>query len=64
MPALPTNLAFCPICDKLMVRMRTVWRTFQDDMDVWECRDCGVSLSQTVNAEKLADRPPGSMRSN
>jgi uncharacterized Zn finger protein len=63
--ALPlTHAAFCPICDKLMTRTHVVLRTLQDDLDVWECTDCGVSLSQTVKIEKLGDRPPGSLRSN
>jgi hypothetical protein len=58
------NPTLCPICDKQMARTRDIWRAFQDDMTIWECPDCGVSLTQTVKVEKLVDRLPGSMRSN
>jgi hypothetical protein len=58
------NPTLCPICDKPMAHARDVWRAFQDDMKIWECLDCGVTLTQTVKVEKLVDRQPGSMRSN
>jgi ribosomal protein L37AE/L43A len=43
-----------------MKRVRTICRSFQDDMEVWECRKCGASIAQTVNAGKLAQQLPGS----
>ena len=47
-----------------MQRVRTICRSFQDDMDVWECRMCGASVAQTVNAAKLAEQLPGSVNYN
>jgi hypothetical protein len=47
-----------------MKRVRTICRSFQDDMEVWECRMCGASVAQTVNAAKLTHQPPGSVHFN
>ena len=47
-----------------MQRVRTICRSFQDDMDVWECRVCGASVAQTQNAAKLAQQLPGPFDSN
>ena len=47
-----------------MERLRTIARSFQDDMDVWECRTCGASMTQTVNAAKLVPQLPGSLHLN
>jgi ribosomal protein L37AE/L43A len=54
----------CPACQRPMQRIRTICRSFQDDMDVWECRMCGASVAQTVNAAKLAQQLPGSVHFN
>jgi hypothetical protein len=51
----------CPACRRPMVRVRMIRRTFQDDMEVWECRECGTSIAQTVNVAKLARHQPGSI---
>jgi predicted nucleic acid-binding Zn ribbon protein len=59
--AIHTN---CPACQRRMKRVRTICRSFQDDMDVWECRVCGASVAQTVNAAKLAQQLPGSVHYN
>jgi predicted nucleic acid-binding Zn ribbon protein len=59
--SLPT---YCPACQRPMTRVRTICRSFQDDMDVWECRMCGASIAQTVNAAKLAHQLPGSVHFN
>ena len=47
-----------------MERLRTIARSFQDDMNVWECRTCGASMTQTVNAAKLSQQLPGSIHFN
>jgi len=47
-----------------MKRTRTICRSFQDNMDVWECRMCGASIAQTVNVAKLAQQLPGSVHVN
>jgi predicted nucleic acid-binding Zn ribbon protein len=54
----------CPACQRPMKRVRTICRSFQDDMEVWECRMCGASVAQTVNAAKLAHQLPGSVHFN
>ena len=54
----------CPACGRRMKRVRMIWRAFQDDMEVWECRDCGASIAQTVNVAKLARILPGSIHFN
>ncbi len=58
---LPT---YCPACQRPMKRVRTICRSFQDDMDVWECRMCGASIAQTVNVAKLTQQLPGSVHYN
>jgi len=47
-----------------MKRVSTISRSFQDDMEVWECRMCGASIAQTVNVAKLAQQLPGSLHYN
>jgi ribosomal protein L37AE/L43A len=54
----------CPACRRPMKRVRMIWRSFQDDMEVWECRTCGASIAQTVDAAKLAWQQPGSVHFN
>jgi ribosomal protein L37AE/L43A len=49
----------CPACQQSMQRVRMIRRSFQDDMEVWECRICGASIAQTVDAAKLARQHPG-----
>jgi predicted nucleic acid-binding Zn ribbon protein len=58
---LPT---YCPACQRPMKRVRTICRSFQDDMEVWECSMCGASIAQTVNVAKLARQLPGSAHYN
>jgi predicted nucleic acid-binding Zn ribbon protein len=55
---------YCPACQRPMKRIRTICRSFQDDMEVWECRMCGASVAQTVNAAKLTHQQPGSVHFN
>jgi hypothetical protein len=38
----------CPACARTMMHVRTIWRAFQDDLQVFECRACGVSVSVKV----------------
>lgn len=59
--SLPT---YCPSCQRPMKRVSTICRSFQDDMEVWECRMCGASIAQTVNVAKLARQLPGSVHYN
>jgi Zn ribbon nucleic-acid-binding protein len=54
----------CPACQRPMKRVRMIWRSYQDDMEEWECRTCGASVAQTVNAAKLAQQLPGSVHFN
>jgi RNase P subunit RPR2 len=56
--------AYCPACQWPMRRVRMIRRRFQDDMAVWECRMCGASIAQTVNAAKLSHQLPGSVHVN
>ena len=35
----------CPACTRPMMHARTIWRAFQDDLQVFECRACSVSIS-------------------
>jgi hypothetical protein len=55
---------FCPACEQPMRRIRMICRSYQDDMEVWECRTCGASMTQTVNAARLAQQLPGSVHVN
>jgi hypothetical protein len=43
------NAMLCPACARSMIRVRTIWRTFQDDLQVFECRACNVSVSARVS---------------
>jgi hypothetical protein len=38
----------CPACTRSMTHVRTIWRAFQDDLQVFECRACSVSVSLKV----------------
>ena len=38
----------CPACTRAMTHVRTIWRAFQDDLQVYECRACSVSVSVKV----------------
>jgi len=39
------NAALCPACTRTMTHVRTIWRAFHDDLQVFECRACAVSVS-------------------
>jgi hypothetical protein len=43
------NALLCPACARPMTRVRTIWRTVQDDLQVFECRACNVSVSAKVS---------------
>jgi hypothetical protein len=47
-PADAANAMLCPACARSMTRVRTIWRAFQDDLQVFECRACNVSVSAKV----------------
>jgi hypothetical protein len=38
----------CPACTRPMPHVRTIWRAFHDDLQVFECRACNVSVSVKV----------------
>jgi len=40
--------ALCPACTRPMMHMRMIWRAFEDDLQVFECRACNVSVSVKV----------------
>ena len=43
----PNSLTtICPACGGHMKHVRTVWRWPEDDQLVFECKPCGVSLTQ------------------
>ena len=42
------NAMLCPACVRPMTHVRTIWRAFQDDLQVFECRACSVSVSVKV----------------
>ncbi len=46
------NALLCPACTRAMRRVCTMWRALQDDLAVFECRACNVSVSA-----KLTPRP-------
>jgi hypothetical protein len=56
--------ARCPFCGRRTKRMRTIARTFQDDLEVWKCRSCGTSVMQTVNLAKRVQQVRGSTHLN
>ncbi len=41
----PATTVLCPACARTMVHVRTIWRAFQDDLQVFECRACNLSVS-------------------
>jgi hypothetical protein len=50
--ALAFNPTICPNCGRPMVRVRTIWRSFQADLEVLECRPCNLSLTQAVRSPR------------
>ena len=42
------NAMVCPACTRPMAHARTIWRAFHDDLQVFECRACNVSVSVKV----------------
>jgi hypothetical protein len=42
------NAMLCPACTRAMAHVRTIWRAFHDDLQVFECRACNVSVSVKV----------------
>jgi hypothetical protein len=42
------NAMPCPACARAMAHVRTIWRAFHDDLQVFECRACDVSVSVKV----------------
>jgi len=47
-----------------MAPVRTIWRAFQDDLEVFDCRSCGASVAQTAKAAQMLLRCPESLRPN
>ena len=47
--AADTSVAMlCPACTRPMTHVRTIWRAFHDDLQVFECRACNLSVSAKV----------------
>jgi hypothetical protein len=42
------NAMPCPACTRAMTHARTIWRAFHDDLQVFECRACAVSVTVKV----------------
>ncbi len=53
-----SDSTLCAVCGQPMLRVRTIWRAFQDDLEQWECWPCGVSVKQTVRASKMMPAEP------
>ena len=43
----------CPACARPMTHARTIWRAFQEDLDVFECRACNISDTVKVPQKKV-----------
>jgi hypothetical protein len=43
----------CPACARSMTQARTIWRAFQEDLEVFECRACNVSVTVKVPQQKV-----------
>jgi hypothetical protein len=41
-------MQLCPACVQPMAHVRTIWRAFRDDLQVFECWACGVSVTLRV----------------
>jgi RNase P subunit RPR2 len=54
------NSTICPSCGTPLVRVGLIWRAFQDDLEVWQCRSCGTKVRQTAKASKLPPQEPAS----
>jgi hypothetical protein len=48
-PAMP-----CPACPRPMTHARTIWRAFQEDLEVFECRACNISVTMKVPQRTVA----------
>jgi hypothetical protein len=44
----PADAMLCPACARPMAHVRTIWRAFLDDLQVFECRACNVSVTVRV----------------
>jgi hypothetical protein len=44
----------CPACTRPMTHARTIWRAFQEDLEVFECRACNVSVTVKVPQRTVA----------
>jgi hypothetical protein len=42
------NAMLCPACTRPMTHVRTIWRALYDDLQVFECRACNLSVSVKV----------------
>jgi hypothetical protein len=38
----------CLACTRAMTHARTIWRAFQEDLEVFECRACNISVTVKV----------------
>jgi hypothetical protein len=45
------NSLLCPNCAQPMGHVRTIWRAFQDNLEVLECRRCDISVCQTAKPQ-------------
>ncbi len=54
----------CHMCGHPTELVRVIPRTFQDDLEVWECSSCGASVTQIVNLAKLARQTVASTHLN
>jgi hypothetical protein len=50
------NSLLCPNRGQPMTHVRTMWRAFQDNLEVLECRRCNISVSQTASRNRKNSR--------
>jgi hypothetical protein len=48
----------CPACARSMTHAHTIWRAFQEDLEVLECRACNASATVKVPQKKWCEGAP------
>jgi hypothetical protein len=38
-----------------MAQVRTIWRAFQDNLEVWECGPCAVSVTRAAKPGEIEE---------
>ncbi len=48
----PAEPARCPSCGKPMTYVQTIWRAFQPNLEIWDCRSCQKIVRQVATEAK------------